>query len=69
MQTLGTVVGAILQLVIMKQIISSHRELLTDVQGNNFWSGQNVQSFNLGSARKGALLALLLFLELARDES
>ncbi|GAA6055413.1 hypothetical protein JCM3770_006979 [Rhodotorula araucariae] len=35
MQVLGTVVGAILQLVLMKQIISSHFELLTDVQGNN----------------------------------
>lgn len=55
MQTLGTVVGAILQLVIMKQIISSHRELLTDVQGNNFWSGQNVQSFNTEAVTWGAL--------------
>ncbi|TNY19127.1 peptide transporter MTD1 [Rhodotorula diobovata] len=55
MQTLGTVVGAILQLIIMKQIISSHRELLTDVQGNNFWSGQNVQSFNTEAVTWGAL--------------
>lgn len=55
MQTLGTVVGGILQLVIMKQIISSHRELLTDVQGSNFWSGQNVQSFNTEAVTWGAL--------------
>ncbi|GAA6055417.1 hypothetical protein JCM3770_006982 [Rhodotorula araucariae] len=55
MQVLGTVVGAILQLVLMKQIISSHFELLTDVQGNNFWSGQNVQAYNSDSVTWGAL--------------
>lgn len=60
MQTLGTVVGAILQLIIMKQIISSHRELLTDVQGNNFWSGQNVQSFNTEAVTWGALAKVRL---------
>jgi hypothetical protein len=32
-QSLGTVVGAILQLVIMKSVISAQRELLLDTQG------------------------------------
>lgn len=43
---MGTVVGALLQLVIMKSVISEHRDLLLAVQGSNIWSGQNVQTFN-----------------------
>lgn len=45
-QLAGTVVGAILQLIIMKSIISAQRPLLLSVQGSNIWSGQQVQSFN-----------------------
>ncbi|GAA6030931.1 hypothetical protein JCM8097_008943 [Rhodosporidiobolus ruineniae] len=54
-QSLGTVVGAILQLVIMKQVISNQREILLDVQGSNIWSGQQVQSFNSQAVAWGAL--------------
>ncbi|KAF7351730.1 Oligopeptide transporter 3 [Mycena sanguinolenta] len=42
-QSLGSVVGGLLNYVIMKVIISSHREVLLDVQGSNIWSGQQVQ--------------------------
>ncbi|GAA5984472.1 hypothetical protein JCM11641_006993 [Rhodosporidiobolus odoratus] len=54
-QSLGTVVGAILQLVIMKSVISAQREILLDVQGSNIWSGQQVQSFNSQAIAWGAL--------------
>ncbi|BGP50986.1 hypothetical protein JCM10450v2_006912 [Rhodotorula kratochvilovae] len=54
-QSVGTVIGAILQLVIMKSVISAQRELLLDVQGSNIWSGQQVQSFNSQAVSWGAL--------------
>ncbi|GAA5835259.1 hypothetical protein JCM11251_006662 [Rhodosporidiobolus azoricus] len=54
-QSLGTVVGAILQLVILKTVISAQRELLLDTQGSNIWSGQQVQSFNSQAVAWGAL--------------
>lgn len=34
-QSLGTVIGGILQIVIAKQILATHREILLDVAGNN----------------------------------
>ncbi|KAJ7362521.1 peptide transporter MTD1 [Mycena albidolilacea] len=54
-QALGSVVGGLLNYVIMKVIISSHREILLDVQGSNIWSGQQVQSFNADAVSWGAL--------------
>ncbi|KAJ7503623.1 peptide transporter MTD1 [Mycena galericulata] len=54
-QSLGTVVGGLLNYVIMKVIISTHREILLDVQGSNIWSGQQVQSFNAAAVTWGAL--------------
>ena len=54
-QVIGTIVGALLQLVIMKQVISNQREILLDTQGSNVWSGQQVQSFNSQAVSWGAL--------------
>ncbi|KAF7341740.1 Oligopeptide transporter 3 [Mycena sanguinolenta] len=54
-QSLGSVVGGLLNYVIMKVIISSHREVLLDVQGSNIWSGQQVQTFNADAVSWGAL--------------
>ncbi|KAF7421318.1 hypothetical protein PC9H_011840 [Pleurotus ostreatus] len=54
-QCLGSVVGGLLNYVIMKSIISSRREILLDVQGSNVWSGQQVQSFNSNAISWGAL--------------
>ncbi|SCZ88960.1 BZ3500_MvSof-1268-A1-R1_Chr1-1g00857 [Microbotryum saponariae] len=54
-QVVGTVVGAILQLIIMKSIISAQREILLSVQGTNIWSGQQVQSYNSQAVSWGAL--------------
>ncbi|KAJ2936025.1 hypothetical protein H1R20_g1069, partial [Candolleomyces eurysporus] len=54
-QSLGAVVGGLLNYVIMKVIISSQREILLEVQGTNIWSGQQVQSFNSNAISWGAL--------------
>ncbi|BGP57708.1 hypothetical protein JCM8202_005492 [Rhodotorula sphaerocarpa] len=54
-QSLGTVVGAILQLIIMKDIVAAQRPLLLSTQGSNIWSGQQVQSFNSQAVSWGAL--------------
>ncbi|GAA5835822.1 hypothetical protein JCM3766R1_005858 [Sporobolomyces carnicolor] len=54
-QVIGTVVGAILQLIIMKSVINNQREILLSVQGSNIWSGQQVQSFNSQAVAWGAL--------------
>ncbi|KAF8200156.1 peptide transporter MTD1 [Pholiota molesta] len=54
-QCLGAVIGGLLNYIIMKVIISTHREILLDVQGSNIWSGQQVQSFNTDAVSWGAL--------------
>ncbi|KAG7090421.1 hypothetical protein E1B28_009540 [Marasmius oreades] len=54
-QIIGTVVGGLLNFIIMTTIISSQREILRDVQGSNVWSGQQVQSFNSAAIAWGAL--------------
>ncbi|KAL0579510.1 hypothetical protein V5O48_002503 [Marasmius crinis-equi] len=54
-QSLGAVIGGLLNYVIMKVIIDAHRDILLDVQGSNVWSGQQVQSFNSDAVTWGAL--------------
>ncbi|KAL0571466.1 hypothetical protein V5O48_010502 [Marasmius crinis-equi] len=54
-QMIGTVIGGLLNYVIMATVISSQREILRAVQGTNVWSGQQVQSFNSAAIAWGAL--------------
>lgn len=56
-QIMGSIVGAILNLVIMKVVMSNTttREILKDVQGTNVWSGQQIQSYNSDAVAWGAL--------------
>ncbi|KAJ7764119.1 OPT oligopeptide transporter [Mycena maculata] len=54
-QVIGSIVGGLLNFVIMKVIISSHYDILKDVQGSNIWSGQQVQAFNSDAIAWGAL--------------
>ena len=54
-QTLGGIVGGILNYVVMKSVIDGNREILLDVQGTNVWSGQQVQSYNSAAITWGAL--------------
>ncbi|KAJ7492455.1 OPT oligopeptide transporter [Mycena latifolia] len=55
MQCLGAIIGALINYIIMKSIIASHRDILTSVQGTNTWSGAGVQSFNSDAIAWGAL--------------
>lgn len=55
MQSLGAVIGGLLNYIIMKVIIDARRDILLDVQGTNIWSGQQVQSFNSNAVTWGAL--------------
>jgi OPT family small oligopeptide transporter len=54
-QCVGSVIGGLLNFVIMKTIISVHADVLRDVQGTNIWSGQQVQAFNSDAIAWGAL--------------
>ena len=55
-QSLGTIIGGLLNYVIMKVIIDAQREVLLDIRGTNVWSGQQVQvrmpSFNAQRAAR-----------------
>lgn len=54
-QMVGAIVGAILNYIIMKSVLSAQSEILRDVQGSNVWSGQQIQSFNSDAIAWGAL--------------
>ncbi|KAF7302311.1 OPT oligopeptide transporter [Mycena chlorophos] len=54
-QVIGSIVGGLLNFVIMKVIIKAHAPILLSVQGTNIWSGQQVQSFNSDAISWGAL--------------
>lgn len=54
-QMLGTIVGAIINYVIMLSIIAQQRDALLSVAGTRLWSGQNAQSYNSNAVSWGAL--------------
>ncbi|KAK0385397.1 hypothetical protein NLU13_7873 [Sarocladium strictum] len=45
-QMLGTVIGAILDYIMMTSIVDNQRDVLLSIDGTNIWSGQNVQGYN-----------------------
>lgn len=45
-QILGTLLGAIVNYVLMNSITDNQRDVLLSTQGTNIWSGQVIQSFN-----------------------
>jgi len=55
MQMAGTVVGAILNYVMMLSIINAQRDALLSIAGTRLWSGQNAQSYNSNAIAWGAL--------------
>ncbi|KAJ7070868.1 OPT oligopeptide transporter [Mycena amicta] len=55
MQCVGAVIGALINYVIMRVIVSTHRDILLSVQGTNTWSGAGIQSFNSDAIAWGAL--------------
>lgn len=54
-QIIGTLLGAVLNYVMMNSIIDSQREILLSVQGTNIWSGQQPQSYNSQAIAWGGL--------------
>lgn len=54
-QVLGTVVGAVLNYVMMITIINNNRDALLSISGTRLWSGQNAQSYNSNAISWGAL--------------
>ncbi|KAI0364037.1 OPT oligopeptide transporter [Pilatotrama ljubarskyi] len=55
MQIIGTVVGAILNYVMMVTIIDQNRDALLSISGTRLWSGQNAQGYNSNAISWGAL--------------
>ncbi|EJT98338.1 oligopeptide transporter [Dacryopinax primogenitus] len=54
-QLAGTVVGAVLNYVMMLSIIKANRDALLSVSGTRLWSGQNAQGYNSNAIAWGAL--------------
>ncbi|KAF4625046.1 hypothetical protein G7Y89_g13120 [Cudoniella acicularis] len=54
-QIFGTVLGAIVNYILMSSITTNQREILLSIQGTNIWSGQVIQSFNSNAIAFGAL--------------
>jgi OPT family small oligopeptide transporter len=54
-QILGTLLGAVLNFVMMNSIIDNQREILLSVQGTNIWSGQQPQMYNSQAIAWGGL--------------
>ncbi|KAI0334676.1 OPT oligopeptide transporter [Cubamyces sp. BRFM 1775] len=55
MQTVGGVIGGVLNYIIMQSVINGNRPILLAVQGTNTWSGQQVQTYNSNAITWGAL--------------
>ncbi|KAF7347691.1 OPT oligopeptide transporter [Mycena venus] len=57
MQSLGAIIGALINYVLMVQIVKAHRDILLSVQGTVTWylSGAGVQGFNSDAIAWGAL--------------
>ncbi|EMD32181.1 hypothetical protein CERSUDRAFT_126869 [Gelatoporia subvermispora B] len=55
MQMAGTIVGAILNYIMMLSIINANREALLSISGTRLWSGQNAQQYNSNAISWGAL--------------
>lgn len=54
-QIIGTLLGAVLNFIMMNSIIDNQREILLSVQGTNIWSGQQPQQYNSQAIAWGGL--------------
>ncbi|KAG2134261.1 OPT oligopeptide transporter protein-domain-containing protein [Suillus cothurnatus] len=54
-QIMGTLLGAVLNYIMMNSIIDNQREILLSVQGTNIWSGQQPQMYNSQAIAWGGL--------------
>ena len=59
-QVWGTILGCIVNYVVMVSIVTSKRDVLLDPQGTNIWSGQTVQvSAQTERGREDLLITLM----------
>jgi len=54
-QIVGTILGCILNFILMNTIIDNQREILLSVEGTNIWSGQQPQQYNSQAIAWGGL--------------
>ncbi|PCH38587.1 peptide transporter MTD1 [Wolfiporia cocos MD-104 SS10] len=54
-QIAGTVIGALLNYVIMQTVVKNERTILLSNEGTRVWSGQQIQSYNANAVLWGAL--------------
>ncbi|KZT74165.1 OPT superfamily oligopeptide transporter [Daedalea quercina L-15889] len=54
-QMAGTIIGALLNYVIMQTVVSNERTILLSNEGSRVWSGQQIQSYNANAILWGAL--------------
>ncbi|KZS98527.1 OPT oligopeptide transporter [Sistotremastrum niveocremeum HHB9708] len=54
-QIAGTLLGAVLNFVLMNSIIDNQRDILLSVEGTNIWSGQQPQQYNSQAIAWGGL--------------
>ncbi|KAF8135498.1 OPT oligopeptide transporter protein-domain-containing protein [Boletus edulis] len=54
-QIIGTLIGAVLNYILMNSIIDNQREILLSIQGTNIWSGQQPQQYNSQAIAWGGL--------------
>jgi hypothetical protein len=45
-QVVGTLVGSIVNYILMVEITTNQRDILLSIQGTSIWPGQNIQQFN-----------------------
>ncbi|KZT56011.1 OPT superfamily oligopeptide transporter [Calocera cornea HHB12733] len=54
-QIIGTLLGALLNWIMMNSIVENQREILLSVEGTNIWSGQQPQAYNSQAIAWGGL--------------
>lgn len=54
-QLLGTLIGSVLNFILMNSIIDNQRPILLSVEGTNVWSGQQPQQYNSQAVAWGGL--------------
>jgi len=54
-QMVGTVVGGLLNYVIMQSVVTNQRAILLSSEGTRIWSGQQIQFFNANAVLWGSL--------------
>ncbi|KAF9036163.1 OPT oligopeptide transporter [Panaeolus papilionaceus] len=54
-QIIGTLLGSVLNFILMNSIIDNQRDILLSVEGTNIWSGQQPQQYNSQAIAWGGL--------------